>query len=1094
MRLFLATLVILTLQPLVNAQVEVIYDFEDDNNYVYDILNANGEYAYFNKLNQSTGNIELWITDGTEKGTKAIATDLSVASNGKYDVGYLNNRFYFFASEPVENSSDRIINLYVHDEVNGSIELIKQGNDDSNTHFIYSFENAVYISLRSEDANPELWRVNQSGLSKISIPACGGNSLTEDVIDFSRKPVEVYNSTNQVYELYFVNYCGDLIRYVEGSLVNLFESFGFRTNNSNPFDVYSDMYTVYNRRLIFYGQNLLNGSSNSLEGVHSINLDTGEYQLLVENTNQLRAQEYPARQNDRKTFIQTENGVYFVALDNIALSTTSSGQKENNNIWFSDGTTAGTQKIAFIEDDEPRSSVDGILEINLQSIEGTQLIYETSKYDDDPFNDELFAVNVNTAEITKLWDARDFTGFPYGHLLNGVGYVFADYVRDSSRTILISSNGIESELKSRTTVGESYDLEPGFNGYAAVIKDSVYIFKGKVAGASNTSLLKYIYRGGATNPDGNGGGSDDNETSKLTLIYQERFSRTLVKNIPINWENSSPNGEADTWFLSEVSKEFDDQTWFDQAGLSVQNVQSESYSESVESPGIKLGEANNVYIEIDYLYVPNALELEGATITLEYRLDTNDWMQIQTFQGSESQENISDKITQLISTNSSVDDVLQFRFRADFDGNGLAIGVPIFKIDDISVFGEVETDDATNRVFNEEDIIVDSFDDTTSFKWELIQTSLSDETLEQFPDGTLSYRNFSPEEISFFGEDILPGISLDGFLTINPNLRQDVFTGDPINYDEIIASEFIDIAPSANLRAALNVIYTPFIYDNDQVELNILGRPDTTSEWQNLYTLQTNPDQIDNLESLNLKEIDFALSDIYNDQKMQVGIQFKVNNYEYIGANGYYIDSLRIYSRTEIENQSPIVIQSIDSLQLEPDFGEITVADLNQVFEDPEGGTLSFDLTEIPSFLNANIVDAVLKITSNSGASGEGELRISATDNKGAMIEYSLHISVGVNTSLDILNDIPSNFELLQNYPNPFNPSSNIRFGLPKSGEVRLDVYNMLGQRVATLVDQTMQAGWHTVTFDASGLSSGTYIYRIVAGDFVQTRKMMLIK
>ncbi|HCD53702.1 MAG TPA: peptidase S8, partial [Balneolaceae bacterium] len=74
------------------------------------------------------------------------------------------------------------------------------------------------------------------------------------------------------------------------------------------------------------------------------------------------------------------------------------------------------------------------------------------------------------------------------------------------------------------------------------------------------------------------------------------------------------------------------------------------------------------------------------------------------------------------------------------------------------------------------------------------------------------------------------------------------------------------------------------------------------------------------------------------------------------------------------------------------------------------------------------------------------------------------------------------------------NPTSTIRFGVPKASEVQLIVYNMLGQKVKVLVDRQMQAGWHSVKFDASSLSSGTYVYRIKAGDFVQTRKMMLIK
>ena len=89
---------------------------------------------------------------------------------------------------------------------------------------------------------------------------------------------------------------------------------------------------------------------------------------------------------------------------------------------------------------------------------------------------------------------------------------------------------------------------------------------------------------------------------------------------------------------------------------------------------------------------------------------------------------------------------------------------------------------------------------------------------------------------------------------------------------------------------------------------------------------------------------------------------------------------------------------------------------------------------------------------------------------------------------------IPAEFELSQNYPNPFNPATTIKFGIPEASRVTLRVFNAIGEQVATLVEKNMEAGYHTVQFNASQLTSGVYFYSITAGDHNAVKKMMILK
>jgi hypothetical protein len=91
-------------------------------------------------------------------------------------------------------------------------------------------------------------------------------------------------------------------------------------------------------------------------------------------------------------------------------------------------------------------------------------------------------------------------------------------------------------------------------------------------------------------------------------------------------------------------------------------------------------------------------------------------------------------------------------------------------------------------------------------------------------------------------------------------------------------------------------------------------------------------------------------------------------------------------------------------------------------------------------------------------------------------------------------NQYPDSYELMQNYPNPFNPVTRIDFSLNRTTEVTLEIFNVLGQHVETLVDGRREVGRYTVSWDGRRAASGVYFYRLTAGEYVTTRKMLLLK
>jgi len=135
-----------------------------------------------------------------------------------------------------------------------------------------------------------------------------------------------------------------------------------------------------------------------------------------------------------------------------------------------------------------------------------------------------------------------------------------------------------------------------------------------------------------------------------------------------------------------------------------------------------------------------------------------------------------------------------------------------------------------------------------------------------------------------------------------------------------------------------------------------------------------------------------------------------------------------------------------------------------------------------PVFNNAGARDYSLK----AGSLGKN----AGTDGKD--IGY---IPAGLATAVETYSDlVPEAFQLAQNYPNPFNPATTIQFSISKAGRYSINVYNVLGQKVASLFDKTVAAGSYSIRFDAAHLSSGMYIYTLTGDGVNISKKMALLK
>jgi choice-of-anchor B domain-containing protein len=192
--------------------------------------------------------------------------------------------------------------------------------------------------------------------------------------------------------------------------------------------------------------------------------------------------------------------------------------------------------------------------------------------------------------------------------------------------------------------------------------------------------------------------------------------------------------------------------------------------------------------------------------------------------------------------------------------------------------------------------------------------------------------------------------------------------------------------------------------------------------------------------------------------------------------------------------QSPKVANPVPDYVKSINFDTFIAADLKDVFSDPDGDKLNYAVRTDGKTL-ANVNGSLLEIRSVPNSRGISQIIVTAKDLVYAVSDTFL-VSMLLTTDIEEPNgrQLPQVYELLQNYPNPFNPSTNIRYSLPEAAQVRIEVFNTLGQRMAILANGQMPAGYHEIVFDARGFASGVYLYKLQVGTFVQMKKMILME
>jgi len=658
-----------------------------------------------------------------------------------------------------------------------------------------------------------------------------------------------------------------------------------------------------------------------------------ELKNAVANQNEFTQPKYTnvINQPDR-LFYELDGKVYYIA------------QSDPNTLglWVSDGTPAGTQLIRSSVSFSALSEFDNLFESGGMIYFAQELDLNNDGYADGSFLHQYNPQTGTTSRVTKdsllikITDDNRYTLMQYDSGFIPAGdYMFflATLVPEDLNSGNTSDNLILG--MNDTTGAIDYVLPQNAGYYETGIIDVMgnnLVFTG-MDDQSYPERDFFTYdisgfnisdggTGGGTGGSGDGGsGGSGGSSLPRKLFYAEDFYTASydTTNIPTGWKitkNANPLYMQLRWqnqydfgsnlpsrFLFEDSQFLtinpDAYNFFDNSDFNP-NLDEELVSVPIPIEG-KQGLSGS----IEFSHIPAYMSKDQIVIAIDGRIDDGTWDTLVTLQGGSNTSAVLDTVA-LPVNDLGTGQTLQLRFRLtaqlqqDDGYSGLAFGFDHLRLfetsDRIS-----DSSSVTETTVYEDDFAYNPDQVDSSRIWKVTRSSVDFVGGE---DSQWHYNSYRTPDLAY---NLTPGLSGNGMLYISPHTRENPYTMEPIHYDEIIASPMIALNGNDSLRISLNTAYPTLSVTHDIVEFNILGRPDTTSDWQVLCQIKPDPNQIGSMENVHLYPVDFNLSDVYSDDQIQVGLQLKINNYDtswYAGE--YYADSLRIYKRKTVNHTTAI--------------------------------------------------------------------------------------------------------------------------------------------------------------------------------------------